>query len=380
MAKKNKGRGLIKSAYLIIFVLFILLIWLFNQSKKQNYSELSLKFNNALIDIFVKNGIKNKDINKQSRREHKDGTVFWIEYNYEIIAADTIDKAKLLNQIEMEASSHELKFEKRDFDDKTILLKILSHQKVLSNISLISDPAAQEKTFIKKEESFEKRVAIVIDDIGSNKDLSGFLNLGIPITFAIMPHEIFSKQIAKDLTDRKMPYILHLPMEPEAYPKVNPGKAALLVKMNESEIKEKFQSDINSVPGVVGVSNHMGSRFSADADKMMVLLKLVKEKGLFYFDSYTTPKTKAAATAKKVEIPFLVNEMFLDVKDEHDFMKKQCGILLKRTEKYGYGIAIAHIQRKNIVPVLKEIIPQFKNAGIKFVYLSDLVKNQSKQD
>ncbi|MHB9154406.1 MAG: divergent polysaccharide deacetylase family protein, partial [Endomicrobiales bacterium] len=105
-----------------------------------------------------------------------------------------------------------------------------------------------------------------------------------------------------------------------------------------------------------------------------LLLSLVKENGLFYFDSYTTPKTKARKAARATGVAFAANEIFVDLKDDHEFMKKQCNVLLKRVKRYGTGIAIGHIQKKNIIPVLKEVIPEFRKEGVEFVYLPDLVK------
>ena len=52
------------------------------------------------------------------------------------------------------------------------------------------------------------------------------------------------------------------------------------------------------VPYRKGVNNHMGSRFTADRDLMRVLLKPVKDRGLFFVDSRTTAKTVALDEAR----------------------------------------------------------------------------------
>lgn len=218
------------------------------------------------------------------------------------------------------------------------------------------------------------KVAIVLDDAGYTRDVSKFLDLGIPITLAIMPYERYSKAIAQELTEKHIPYILHLPLEPERYPDVDPGKAALLLSMTDDEARAKFKSDIAAVPGITGVSNHMGSAYSVSEPKMRTLLKLVKEEGLFYFDSYTATKTRAKAAAETVGLPFAENTMFLDLKDDPSSMKKELETLKKRTLRRGKAIAIAHVHKKHIVPALAEAIPEFKKAGIEFVYLKDLVQ------
>jgi polysaccharide deacetylase 2 family uncharacterized protein YibQ len=218
-----------------------------------------------------------------------------------------------------------------------------------------------------------KKLALVIDDIGYKRDLSEWLELGIPVTFAILPQERFSKDIAKELSARDMPYLLHLPLEPEGFPKVNPGKAALLTTMTDNEIKRKFQTDPEAIPGIRGVSNHMGSRFSTDAEKMRLLLGLVKGKDLFYFDSYTTPKSKAKKIARELQLTCKVNEMFVDLRDDPDFMRKQFDGIEKTFSRQDEFVAIGHIQKKNLIPVLKEYILRFKQEGISFVYLTDIL-------
>jgi polysaccharide deacetylase 2 family uncharacterized protein YibQ len=106
---------------------------------------------------------------------------------------------------------------------------------------------------------------------------------------------------------------------------------------------------------------------------MTILLQLVKERNLFYFDSYTTPKTVAAKVARQGEVPFAENRIFVDLKDDPVFMRGQYEHILKRFKKQDTFIAIGHIHKKNMVPVLQEYIPRFKDAGVEFVFLTDLV-------
>jgi polysaccharide deacetylase 2 family uncharacterized protein YibQ len=219
-----------------------------------------------------------------------------------------------------------------------------------------------------------KRVAIVIDDIGYTRDISGFLGLGVPVTFAIMPKEAHSKDVVKELKALNRPYILHLPMEPEKYPKVNPGAYALLRKMNAAQIRRMFEADLASVPGAVGVNNHMGSAFTADAVKMREFLTLVKEKNLFFLDSYTAVKTQGKRVADELGVPATRNSIFLDLQDTPEGVRKQLDTLLMIVNKHGSAAAIGHIQHKNVIPALKEYIPKFKENGIEFVYLPDLMK------
>jgi polysaccharide deacetylase 2 family uncharacterized protein YibQ len=144
--------------------------------------------------------------------------------------------------------------------------------------------------------------------------------------------------------------------------------------MNDDEIKQKFLSDLSSVPGVVGVSNHMGSRFSADAAKMRVLLSLVKESKLFYFDSYTTPHSTAGRVARELKLASATNQSFVDVKDDTDALQHQFDVILKKFKTTDHFIDNGHVQKINLIAVLKKNIPRFKQQGIEFVYLPEMIE------
>jgi polysaccharide deacetylase 2 family uncharacterized protein YibQ len=154
------------------------------------------------------------------------------------------------------------------------------------------------------------RVAIVIDDIaGRPTDLAKldeFLALDIPITYAVLPRERLTRTVSEKIHRAGDQIIVHQPMEPEDLAHNNPGKAALLNKMSASEIEGKVRDCFKTVPHAVGLSNHMGSHFTADAHVMEPLLKAVKGMKtaggapVFFFDSHTARKPVAEDLARSL--------------------------------------------------------------------------------
>lgn len=349
-----------------VLFLFGILVWVYLQTARKDYTQYAVKFDSALSEILVAEGITDANILSQSRVEKASGTHIWVEYFKEISVPGKSKADKLSAEIIKLADRSVLNCSTSMLEGAKTRLDVTFNQVLLHSIILSYPPSKTAKE--------SKKVAIVIDDLGYTKDISGLLGLGVPITFAILPREPYSKQLAERLTAMQRPFILHMPLEPEGYPKINPGKAAILRSMTAKEIRSKFEANLASVPGVRGVSNHMGSAFSADKAKMRIFLELVKEKKLFYFDSYTTPKTQAGKTAKEIGLPFLENRVFLDSEDEPAAVRKQLGILLRQAQKNGRSIAIGHIDKKNVVPALKEYIPKFREQGVEFVYLTDLLK------
>ncbi len=59
------------------------------------------------------------------------------------------------------------------------------------------------------------RIALVIDDLGHNFNdtTRGFLDLGVPLTLAILPDRPKSKSVFRAARERDIPTLLHLPME-----------------------------------------------------------------------------------------------------------------------------------------------------------------------
>ena len=142
--------------------------------------------------------------------------------------------------------------------------------------------------------------------------------------------------------------------------------------MTDSEIREAFQEDINSIPHVKGVSNHMGSAFTEDERAMSISVAVLKEHKFFFLDSLTSPISAGFKLAEKQGIKALKRDVFLDDKDTADYIKEQWEKAVKIAQKQGYAIILAH-PRENTIRFLKETLP--KNE-VKIVPLSELTTSQ----
>jgi len=69
-----------------------------------------------------------------------------------------------------------------------------------------------------------------------------------------------SEWTAREAAQAGMEVLLDLPMEPYRYPEVDPGPGSLLMAMSAQELQRQVGAHLASVPGAVGVTNHMGSR------------------------------------------------------------------------------------------------------------------------
>lgn len=339
----------------------------YKQFAVRDYSSDAVAVANSVNEILLALGATDADIAGQYRRQMSGGSVRWIEFNKRVRVSFDDKAASALADM---AARLGCEIEKSQTSEGDEIRVKSSDRTYYTLIFLIKTPEARRAN----------RIAIVIDDLGYNlKDVEAFLETGATMTYAVLPREHNSRSTAELLSRRGADFIVHFPMEPDD-PLVNPGRAAVLTSMGDKEISGRFAEAVKTVPGAFGVSNHMGSKFTRTRDKMRIFLSLVKENGLVYFDSYTTPKSVAASVAAELGMSVLVNQIFLDNDDSREGIDKQLALVLKKSKKQSLTIAIGHVHKKNLPPAIKDFIPRFEEAGVEFVSLKELYTNRHRED
>jgi len=242
----------------------------------------------------------------------------------------------------------------------------------------VMDRATHQLTFLYSipttKIDLRPKMAIVIDDLGKENHISQeILHWDLPLTLSILPFTAHAKAIALEAHQRGKEVILHLPMEPHGYPKIEPGEGALLQEMEEEKLLRQLSKDIEAIPYIKGVSNHMGSRLMEDPEKMRVILSELKRRGLFFLDSRTTPQTVGLQTAKSLGLEAMERSLFLDNSPNKEDVRKQIGQLIHLSLSKGKAIGIGHPLSLTIKS-LKEMIPKIQEKGIDIVPLSSLIE------
>ena len=218
------------------------------------------------------------------------------------------------------------------------------------------------------------KIAIVIDDLGGeNKISQELLHWNLPITFSILPFAPYSKTLAGEAHQRGKEIILHLPMEPHDYPEVRPGEGVLLQKMDEEKLLQQLANDIEAVPYIKGVSNHMGSRLMEDSEKVRIIFSELKRRGLFFLDSRTTPQTVGLQVAQSVGLRSMERSLFIDHSSNEEEIKQKIERLIQVSLSNGKAIGIGH-PHPSTLKILKEMIPRIKEKGIELVPLSSVIE------
>lgn len=204
------------------------------------------------------------------------------------------------------------------------------------------------------------RLALIIDDIGHDRPLAEkLIALDAPLSFAVLPYSPHRKALARLAEERGREVLLHLPMEPREYPAVDPGPGALLAAMTPDELLEELERNLQAVPFVRGVNNHMGSRLTADADRMNQVFSVLKRRGLFFVDSRTSEESVCRSAARLFQVPFAQRDVFLDHRPEAEFIRRQLAALARLARSRGEAIGIAHPHPATYA-VLREEIPRLR--------------------
>jgi len=203
-------------------------------------------------------------------------------------------------------------------------------------------------------------VAIIIDDMGYNRIISEkFCQLDAALTFSILPHSPYKTNIIKNAADHGIEIMVHLPMEPTEYPKVDPGPGALLASMSADELIERLNRNLDDVPLAKGVNNHMGSGLTSSSFQMNQIFSILKKRNLFFIDSRTTKESITWQSARLLQVPFSQRDIFLDHVQEQAFVEKQIRALLKTARRHGEAVGIGHPYEVTL-EVLTDMLPEIK--------------------
>ncbi|MDY0131752.1 MAG: divergent polysaccharide deacetylase family protein [Desulforegulaceae bacterium] len=249
--------------------------------------------------------------------------------------------------------------------------KIQSEKKILYEIY----NKAEEKSIPDKKSDYKglPKICIIIDDIGFDKKNAYRLsNLGINITLSILPFSPFAKEIAKKASNSKTEFMLHIPMEPIEYPEIDPGPGALLSKMDPDQIIRTLKNDLDYLPFIKGVNNHMGSKLTANSDIMNQVFTIIKKRELFFVDSLTNPESKCIESARMFKVDFAKRDVFLDNIQDINYINRQIQKLKNIAFHRGYAVGIGHPYDSTIKSLEKNIAEMKKE--FEFVKASSVVK------
>jgi polysaccharide deacetylase 2 family uncharacterized protein YibQ len=214
-------------------------------------------------------------------------------------------------------------------------------------------------------------IAICIDDLG--EDLAGTdraMALPRPVALSFLPYAESTPFLAQEAEAKGHTVLAHVPMEPLSH--IDPGPMALTV--GAADIADKIAWNIARVPGLSGINNHEGSRFTTDAASLAPVMRALAARHLFFFDSRTGPDSKAVGMAAELGVMSAGRDIFLDDVVREEAVRQQLDALAATAKHQGAAIAIGHPHAETL-KVLTEWLAQ--NHGVTLVPLADAMKRKN---
>lgn len=185
------------------------------------------------------------------------------------------------------------------------------------------------------------RLSIIIDDIGNNRAAGErVIALSGPVALAIMPFTRNAQALAELATQAGKPVMLHLPMENLAGLAI--GEGGLSTQMQRAAFDDQLRASLNAFSPIQGVNNHMGSKLTADRERMDWLMAQLDARQLFFVDSRTTKETQAAFAAQAKGVASVSRDVFLDNQRTDEALEREFKLVLARARKQGSAVLIGH--------------------------------------
>jgi uncharacterized protein len=184
-------------------------------------------------------------------------------------------------------------------------------------------------------------IAICIDDLGGN--LAGTaMAMALPkeVALSFLPYAENTPALAQAAAQRGHLVLAHVPMQ--ALNGKEPGAMGLKPDMTAEEITRRMGWNLARVPGLVGINNHEGSRFTADAGALEPVMASLKARHLFFFDSRTGPQSAVRGVARAAGVMTAGRDVFLDDDQSEAAVSAELENLVREAKRSGVAIAIGH--------------------------------------
>ncbi len=183
--------------------------------------------------------------------------------------------------------------------------------------------------------------AILIDDMGYHREVGrDLIRMPLSLSFSFLPHAPYTEELEKMAYMHGRTVLLHLPLEPKTT-EFDPGPGALYLKDLPRQ-EEFFLENLDMVPHAVGVNNHMGSLYTEKRDAMIPLMRIIKEKRLFFIDSVTSSASVGFSLAREYGVKTAKRHVFLDNVEETAAICHQLDLLFELCRSQGRALGIGH--------------------------------------
>ena len=214
-------------------------------------------------------------------------------------------------------------------------------------------------------------IAVVINDFAGDDPIAAYF-CAIPqtLTFSILPRASQTRVLVEQVRANGHEVLVHLPMEPQG--EASLGANAILVSLDDEEIRGRVHRALQKVPHARGINNHMESKSTADERVMRLVLSELKERNLLFLGSHITDSSATYQLAVDMDIKAFNRDLFIDEADEAQTIQGKLWELAAVAAESGQAIGVGHSRKETLIALLAAL-PRLESRGFRFVPVSQML-------
>lgn len=232
----------------------------------------------------------------------------------------------------------------------------------------------QTTTFILASVAKRRRtgnIAVVINDFAGDDPIAAhFCAIPQTLTFSILPRASQTRVLVERVRANGHEVLVHLPMEPQG--EASLGANAILVSLDDEEIRHRVHRALQKVPHARGINNHMESKSTADERVMRLVLSELKERNLMFLGSRITDSSATYQLAVDMDLKAFNRDLFIDGDADAQTIQGKLWELAAIAAKSGRAIGVGHSRKETLIALLATL-PRLESRGFRFVPVSRLL-------
>jgi len=231
-----------------------------------------------------------------------------------------------------------------------------------------------------KHSDRKPRVAIIINNLGLSatytEQILKLMPKNITLSFSHISPKL--KKWVREARQKGFEVLIDLPMEPDGFPRNDPGRSTLLTSLSEVENLNRLEYVMVQSGGYVGLLSTHGSKFTLNSELLLPILKAIKDRGLLYVDSRTTSQSLGPELSSDIQLPRAFNNVFIDKTPSQGHITNKLRELERIVMDKKFAVAIARP-----LPISMEILSEWasslKKKGIALAPITAIADKQSQR-
>jgi len=134
--------------------------------------------------------------------------------------------------------------------------------------------------------------------------------------------------------------LLSIPMEPVAYPRVDPGPNTLLTLFPPEENRRRLEANLARASGYVGITTLSGSRFTGSSDAVRPVVETLRQRGLVLLDARVADRSAATMLATQAGVPRALADARIDETPSAGLIDERLALLERTARQNGVAVGV----------------------------------------